>query len=399
MDQTLRPGEIFAGYRVVEEIGSGGHGVVYRARNREYKPAFVALKVLNEAASKDPELRRRFTREAKILADLNHPNIVRIFDSGDEGGRLWIAMEYIVGSDATKALKTTAAIPPNEAARIITAIGSALDHAHDIMVLHRDVKPSNILLESVRPYRTMLSDFGIARNMASETTATIGTVATFQYIAPERLDPGANVDQRADVYSLGCTLYHLLTGHPPFPGGDAVQLGLAHLNASIPIPTSANPSLPKAFDDVIVNALAKSPHARYESCGALARAANRAARPKRVDPYLAHQLLKSNVQAWEVQSALDVGRIEYLERNLHREIRKIRQAALIFAGALIIGGIDLFTWGLWPAGELRSVPPVAVAVTAGIMFLTSLNEAFEATPSARRMSRELKGLRERDYGP
>ncbi|MGK8491333.1 serine/threonine-protein kinase [Nocardia asiatica] len=271
----LLPGTIFAGYRIERVLGSGGMGTVYVALHPRL-PRRDALKVLSAEYSMDPEFRARFVREAELAARLDHPNIIGVYDRGVEHGRLWIAMRFMDGSDATTLIRRREAAPPHRVLHVITAAARGLDHAHRAGMLHRDVKPANILIEPVpgRPDRVAITDFGIAKAAAGMTSLTqAGSIlATLAYAAPEQLT-GAAVDHRADVYALGCTLYELLTGAKPFPRATTDAVIAAHLQDPPPRPTATVPELPTRIDDVIARALAKDPQRRYQSCGALAEAA------------------------------------------------------------------------------------------------------------------------------
>lgn len=267
---TLRPGEIVAGYRIKRLLGAGGMGEVYLARDRDL-PRDIALKLLSRTAEGDPQVRRRFQREADIVAQLNHPNIVTVHARGDEQGRLWIAMGYVNGTDLAAALRG-GALDINRAVRILAEAAAALDCAHDAGVLHRDVKPANVLLTAQSPERVVLTDFGIAKIRGENTTLTrTGDVlASFSYAAPERLDSGTVDDRHGDVYSLGCTFFHMLTGNPPYLGSSVAQLMRAHLFAPIPTASTRMDTIPAALDEVFARALAKNPTDRFDTCRQLA---------------------------------------------------------------------------------------------------------------------------------
>ncbi|WP_330767030.1 serine/threonine-protein kinase [Rhodococcus sp. M8-35] len=254
-------------------------GTVYLAAHPRL-PRRVALKLLHRSLTEDEYVRTRFESEADHAARLEHPNIVSVYDRGREGDQLWIAMQYVVGRDAERALKTDGAFETRRAVRIIADSADALDYAHDSGVLHRDVKPANILLEHdrpTRPGRVLLADFGIAKVLAEtqHLTKTGMLVASLQYAAPEQFT-GDILDARADVYSLGCTLYQLLTGKLPYPGNTLTELMYGHLTLPVPRPSQVRPVLPEDFDAVIAHALAKDRNSRYPTCGALAEAAQQA---------------------------------------------------------------------------------------------------------------------------
>ncbi|NEW38063.1 serine/threonine protein kinase [Nocardia cyriacigeorgica] len=251
-------------------------GEVYLARDRDL-PRPVALKLLSPVIGDDGEVRARFLREADTAARLAHPNIVAVYARGQEQDRLWMAMQYIEGTDVTTALRE-GPIRPGDAVRITVETAKALDHAHRSGVLHRDVKPANILLEWGPQRQVYLTDFGIAKALdrADGLTRTGELYASFQYAAPELFEMRADTDHRADVYALGCTLYYMLTGVLPYPGDSTGQLINAHLNAPIPRPSEHDPAVPSTFDEVIARAMAKNRGDRFGSCGELAAAARRA---------------------------------------------------------------------------------------------------------------------------
>lgn len=289
MGSVLVPGQVFAGYRIERLLGVGGMGEVFLARDRDL-PRYVALKVLPRILGENEDVRRRFQREADMAARLAHPNIVTIYARGEEEGRLWISMAYVDGLDLA-AILSAGALTLDRAVRIAVAAAEALDHAHEAGVLHRDVKPANILLTRGGSERVLLTDFGIAKNLDDSVglTKTNEVYASFQYSAPERLDFGAVVDRRADVYSLGCTLYHMLTGEVPYPGSSAAHLIHGHLNRPVPKPSERNPAVPAAFDAVIAHALAKDPQQRCPDCRTLAEAVVAASNGEGSQPDSSHR--------------------------------------------------------------------------------------------------------------
>ncbi|MFF2395602.1 serine/threonine-protein kinase [Nocardia sp. NPDC058114] len=268
--RPLPPGTVFAGYRIERVLGVGGMGTVYVAAHPRL-PRRDAVKVLSAEFGADPEFRARFGREAELAARLDHPNIIGVYDRGIEHGQLWIAMRFIDGPDAATLLRDRA-LTPHRVAHLVTGVARGLDHAHRAGMLHRDVKPANILVESIpgQPDRVAVTDFGIAKAAAATTLTQAGTIlATVAYAAPEQLT-GTTVDHRADVYALGCTLYELLTGAKPFPRPSVDAVIAAHLYDPPPRPSAVAGDLPRRIDDVIARALAKNPQRRYPSCGALA---------------------------------------------------------------------------------------------------------------------------------
>ncbi|WP_324192063.1 serine/threonine protein kinase [Nocardia puris] len=271
----LRPGEVFAEYRIERVLGQGGMGTVFLAKHPRL-PRKVALKLLNEEVFGDSEIRARFEREADLVARLEHPNIVAVYDRGAEGRSLWISMQYIAGTDAAE----FGVMEPAFAAGIIADAASALDYAHQQGVLHRDIKPANILLgemDSGRPPRVFLADFGIARFRDEQNGLTqTGTfTATLAFASPEQLT-GNPLDHRCDQYSLACTLFVLLTGQAPFDATNPVTVIRAHLSDPPPPISTRRAGLPQALDAVLAKALAKRPDDRYSSCGEFAAAVSRA---------------------------------------------------------------------------------------------------------------------------
>lgn len=276
----LSAGAVVAGYRIERVLGVGGMGAVYLAANPTL-PRFDALKVLSPELSRDTEFRARFTREADVAAALQHPQIVAVYNRGvTDDDQLWIAMQYVAGTDADDALRA-GTMTPQRAVHIIGEVAKALDFAHYRNVVHRDIKPANFLLSGpIGPgEQVLLGDFGIARALDDVSlTATGSVMATVAYAAPEVLS-GMRFDGRADIYSLGCTLFRLLTGKTPFPGsnGQAAVL-MAHLQRPPPRVTDFVEGLPPALDHVIATAMAKDPGARFGSATELAHAAAAALR-------------------------------------------------------------------------------------------------------------------------
>ncbi|MBY8855461.1 serine/threonine protein kinase [Nocardia sp. CA2R105] len=251
-------------------------GAVYLVQHPRLQ-RLVALKVLAEGPSADPEFRARFLREAELASRVSHPNIVEVYDRGVEDGVLWITMQYVEGSDVTQLLRAGPnVLPPDRAVRIVGEAARGLDAAHAAGLLHRDVKPANILVSAVpgRADRVLVTDFGIARAAEESTVLTAAgeVLATLSYAAPEQIEAG-RIDHRVDVYALGCTLFHMLTGSTPFPRPTAAAVMAAHLIDPPPRPSALNPALPPQLDEVVARAMAKKPDDRYRSCGELAAAA------------------------------------------------------------------------------------------------------------------------------
>jgi len=272
--EGLAEGEVFAGYTVVRRLGAGGMGEVYLAQHPRL-PRRDALKILPRHLTADDEFRQRFNREADLAASLYNEHIVGIHDRGEYEGQLWISMDYVEGTDAAGLLRDEypSGMPKPEVAQIISAVADALDYAHSRGLLHRDVKPANILLSEAGPRRRiLLADFGIARELGeiSGLTATNMLVGTTAYCAPEQLK-GADLGARADQYALGCTAFNLLTGAAPFQHSNPAVVISQHLSAPPPLISERRPDLAD-LDPIIAKALAKSPDDRYPTCADFASA-------------------------------------------------------------------------------------------------------------------------------
>jgi len=273
----LSPGDVFGGYRIEGVAGRGGMGVVYRAVQLDLgRP--VALKLIAADRAADPDFRERFQRESRMAAAIDHPNVVPVHGAGEQDGQLYLVMRYVRGTDLHALIKREGPLAPERAAEIVAQVASALDAAHAAGLVHRDVKPANVLLAgSGREEHAYLSDFGLTRLLASEThlTETGQWMGTIDFSAPEQLS-ARRIDARADVYSLGCVLHAALVGTPPFPRGTLPATLLAHMQD--PVPRLSERGAPAGFDRVMARALAKEPDARYPSAGDLGRAARAAAR-------------------------------------------------------------------------------------------------------------------------
>jgi serine/threonine protein kinase len=267
-------GTRIAGYRLEEQIGQGGMAVVFRAQDERLQRQ-VALKILSPALAADNEFRHRFIRESRSVATVDDPHIIPVFEAGDADGVLFIAMRYVPGGDAGTLVRDEGPLPPARAAAIISAVASALDAAHAAGLVHRDVKPANMLVDARpgRPDHVYLSDFGLTKG-ALPMVSQAGTghiLGTPNYCAPEQIR-GQQVDARTDEYALACAVYTLLSGEPPFPRDEVMAVMFAHLSAEPPRLTSRRPGLSPAVDDVVLRALAKAPGDRYASCGEFADA-------------------------------------------------------------------------------------------------------------------------------
>jgi hypothetical protein len=264
-----RIGTEFAGYRIEALIGRGGMSVVYRAENPRLGNK-VALKLLAEELAADESFRERFVRESRTAAAINHPNIVTIYDAGDWDGVLYIAMRHVDG-DLKELLRRDGPLPLDTALSVVSQVGSALDAAHARGLLHRDVKPANILLDPASepdglPH-AYLADFGLTKHLESRSgiTASGQFVGTIDYMSPEQIE-GRDVDARTDIYSLGCVVFECLAGTTPFRRETDVAVLWAHMREDPPPVTELRPELSAAVDQVVAKAVAKDPDHRYSRC-------------------------------------------------------------------------------------------------------------------------------------
>jgi serine/threonine protein kinase len=269
-------------YEILEELGSGGFATVYKARDPDLD-RIVALKVLHPYWTQDPAFEARFRREARAAANLRHPNIVIVYDAGEADGDLYIAMEYLPGHTLQELLGE-GAFTIEQTLSILEQVAAALDHAHGQGIVHRDVKPNNVIVEETgRGVHVTLLDFGLVKAMTGSSVLTSqGTLlGSPEYMAPEQADP-ARVDEigpATDRYALGVVAYQMLAGRVPFPGNTPATLN-AHLNLPPPAPRDLNPQLPSQVEQVLLKALAKNPNDRYQSAVELARALVHAAGAK-----------------------------------------------------------------------------------------------------------------------
>jgi serine/threonine protein kinase len=267
-------GSRIAGYRLEEQIGRGGMAVVFRARD-ERLGRLVALKILAPALAADEAFRQRFIRESQAAAAVDDPHIIPVFEAGEASGVLFIAMRYVPGSDMRTLVRRDGPLSAMRTAAVISPVASALDAAHAAGLVHRDVKPANMLMDARpgRPDHVYLSDFGLSKGTTSSVglTGTGQFLGTLEYISPEQIE-GKPVDGRADEYALACTAFELLTGSPPFRRDEAMAVMYAQLSAPPPLLTSRRSDLPPAANQVFAKALAKAPADRYANCRGFADA-------------------------------------------------------------------------------------------------------------------------------
>ena len=277
-DEEPEVGSTFAGHRIDGVAGRGAMGVVFRATDLVLDRR-VALKLIATPLARDPVFRARFERECRIAAGLDHPNVVPIFHAGQESGQLYVTMRFVEGTDLKALLARERWLDPARAVALVAQVAAALDEAHAHGLVHRDVKPANVLIaERAGGERAYLTDFGVSKQRTAEDPALTGTgmaIGSVDYMAPEQAEV-APVDARTDVYALGCVLFHALTGSVPFIRGNDLERMWAHVHEPPPAPSSIESRLPPRLDDVLARALAKRPDDRYASAGELAAAARAA---------------------------------------------------------------------------------------------------------------------------
>src|SRR5215216_1370837 len=264
-------GKVLAGYRIEERIGRGGMGLVYRAEHLNLRRR-AAIKIIAPELAETSGFHERFNREARIAAALQHPNIVTVYDAGEDDGLLYIAMQYIEGSDLSSVLRGQGRLRPYRALDVCRQVAAALDAAHAQSLIHRDVKPANVLIEGRTAF---LTDFGLTKRIdgtRTQLTQAGDVVGTIHYVAPEQIE-GGRVDARSDIYSLGCLVYHCLSGELPFARDTDVAVIYAHLSEEPPRLTSVRPELPGGLDAVIAKALEKAPERRFQTCADMMSAA------------------------------------------------------------------------------------------------------------------------------
>jgi ABC-type transport system substrate-binding protein/tRNA A-37 threonylcarbamoyl transferase component Bud32 len=285
MESEVATGTRVGGFRVVSLIGDGAMGRVYLADELQCRRR-VALKLLVPELARDERFRRRFLRESRLAAQIDHPHVVPTFASGEEEGVLYLAMGYVEGSDLRELLRRDGKLEPGRTLDLLDQVADGLDAAHALGLVHRDVKPANILVAPAEGgERAYVCDFGLARHVSSvrSLTGELAMVGTIDYVPPEQIE-GGPIDGRADVYSLACVLFECLAGARPFDRESELSVIFAHLNAPPPRLTDLRPELPEAFDSVFTTALAKSPQDRYATCRELVGAARAALRGQAIEP-------------------------------------------------------------------------------------------------------------------
>jgi serine/threonine-protein kinase len=369
MSSDPRIGTEIAGYRIESVLGRGGMSVVYLAEHTGLKRK-AALKLLTPELALDERFRERFVRESQMAAALDHPNIIPIYEAGEIDGVLYIAMRYVRGTDLKTLLSDEGALTPERALAICTQAAASLDAAHAEGLVHRDVKPANILLapgpRSDSPEHVYLSDFGVTKRTSSGTglTGTGQFIGTLDYAAPEQIE-GRPLDARTDVYSLGCVLYECLTGEVPFPRESDMAVLWAHMSQPPPKVTERKPDLPAAIDTVVEKGMAKSPDDRYSTCGQLVDGAQEALILPAAVPVSGPPEPQAPSKAEAPPSAgrpPTRTRSPWFDRN-----RLVPLAAIVVVGLLLVV-VPLATRGKSPSSPGRSpTPPGAAATGQGLL--------------------------------
>ncbi|MDQ3953074.1 MAG: Stk1 family PASTA domain-containing Ser/Thr kinase [Actinomycetota bacterium] len=345
-------------YAVVEPVGSGGMAEVYRARD-ELLGREVAVKVLNERLSRDKSFVERFKREAQSAANLNHPNVVSLYDYGADDGAYYIVMEYIEGKSLGEIVAESGALMPERAAEIASDVAAALERAHSSGLVHRDIKPTNIMVTSAG--QTKVTDFGIARALGGSTEQTQMTqtgmvIGTAAYLSPEQAQ-GNPVDARSDVYSLGCVVYEMLTGGAPFTGDAPLAIAYKHVREDAAPPSTVNPDVPPELDAVTLKALAKNPDNRYSSAHEMREDLQRFLNGQKI---LATPLMATQTVVAPVATGTQV--LERTETEYEPPPEPRRGVWYVLAALLILGLFGLGAWllanNVFGGGDEVRVPKV-----------------------------------------
>ena len=405
MREEPRPGDAFAGHVIEDEVGRGGMGIVFRARNVALD-RLRAIKVVAPALSADPAFAARFRREARLAASVEHPNVVTVHHAGDEDGLLYIVMRYVDGVDLARVL-ADGPVSAERAMSILRPVAAALDAAHAAGLVHRDVKPANVLLEdSPGGERVYLTDFGISKPLeaarpAGSTATTALTMSgqvlgTADYVSPEAIE-GEDVDARSDVYSLACLAYHLLSGGPPFPRERELATLIAHTKAPRPSAVAANPALPPAVDAALRDGMAIDPADRPGSAGELVERLGVAVGVAEASHRRRRALLAGGLAALALAAALIAGLALGGGDDGDEEAPPLVETGEVGAGPVGVAVGDQRIWvasrdadQLWrlrrdsPVKAKKPIPilePRAVAVGLGSVWIVNEQSLFELDTS------------------
>src|SRR3954466_14374786 len=277
---ALNIGDVIGGFRLDAQLGEGGVGVVWLAEEQNGQGRRAALKVLPGELADNSEIRERFLRESKYAERVKHPNIAEVYGAGEQDGNLWLAMRYLEGTDLASIIRRGGPLQPRQALSITGQAAAALDEAHKAGLLHRAIKPANVVIASDDgTERAYVIDFGLGKAPQTDEhglTKPGQFVGTIDYTAPEQITQNQELTGKVDEYSLACLLYEMLTGEVPFPKKRDVEVIMAHVGEPPPKPTEKRSGLPVAIDDVIAKGMAKTPEERYENCTAFFEAASTA---------------------------------------------------------------------------------------------------------------------------
>lgn len=352
---TAQPRLVGGRYEIGDILGYGGMAEVNYGRDQRLGRN-VAVKLLRQDLARDESFLIRFRREAQNSASLNHPNIVAVFDTGEDNGVPYMVMEYVPGQTLKEVLMAEGPFDPQRACNVVADMSAALDFSHKHQIIHRDVKPGNVMLSESGQIKVM--DFGIARAMASgqsTMTQTSAVIGTAQYLSPEQAR-GETVDARSDVYATGCVLYELLVGHPPFTGDNPVSVAYQHVREEPKPPSELNPNIPPEVDAVVMKALAKNPENRYQSAGEMREDLQRAAIGAAVHAP-AVMGAEERTQLLNAADADSTGPLTPIEPESSK-----KNGWLIFLGILLAllltAGVAWAIWQFMDADEMGSVPDV-----------------------------------------
>lgn len=381
-------------YRLEERIGGGGMALVFRATDLQLGRE-VAVKILRGQFGADDEFVRRFRREAQNAASLSHPNIVQTFDVGEDGDTYYIVMELVTGRTLKALIQEQGPLPVAEAARIGIAIADALAHAHAQRIVHRDIKPHNILLG--QDGRVKVADFGIARAVTTDTVTRTGAMmGSAHYFSPEQAD-GQPAGEKSDLYSLGVVLYEMVTGTLPFQGESPITVALKHLRERVQPPSQLNPEVPAEMDEIILRAMEKEPDDRFDSAVQM--------RDALADFLQLHLAGRSHIQSGDFPT-MDVretrvrraapGQKQKKKRDPEAAARRARRRTIVIVSLVLVvllGGLGAAGWALW---NFLDVPEVQVPPIVGV-HITQAEELLRAANLQRTIVSERHSDLELNY--